>query len=294
MRFLTIAVVGAAVLFSAAAAQAADAVTLRDCFLSPENEVLVPAQEAGVLVQLPVRDGQEVKKGQLLAQIDDIIPRAQFNIAQYKLKVAEKQAADDVEVRYAVAAYNFATGKLNRSVKANERTPNTRTLEEIEEQRLEQQKSKLMIEKSQKDLDVAVLQKAVSEAELNAAEANLKHRRIVSPLDAMVVEVKCHEGEWMQEGNTVMRLVGVDVLRVEGTLNVAEHRPADIQNRPVSVAVTLAGGQRETFPGKIVYVNPMIRSDGAFQVRAEVQNRQQNGVWILSPGMSAEMTIQLR
>ena len=91
-----------------------------------------------------------------------------------------------------------------------------------------------------------------------------------------------------------MRLVRMDRLRVEGVLNAKEYRPSEIQGpagrgrrdaRPRS--------DSETFPGKIVYVKPVVEG-GEFQVRAEVQNRKQNGVWVLSPGMNAEMTIQLK
>ena len=46
----------------------------------------VPAQEAGVLVKIPVREGQQVADGDLLAQIDDIMPQTQYNVADYKLE----------------------------------------------------------------------------------------------------------------------------------------------------------------------------------------------------------------
>ncbi len=57
------------------AVQAADTVTLPDCLLSLAMRK-VPAQEPGVLMKIPVREGQQVAKGELLAQIDDIVPRA--------------------------------------------------------------------------------------------------------------------------------------------------------------------------------------------------------------------------
>ena len=50
----------------------------------------------------------------------------------------------------------------------------------------------------------------------------------------------------------------------------------------MSVAVTLARGQTETFPGKIVYVKPLVEAGGEFLVRAEVQNRKE-----AAPGSSA-------
>jgi multidrug efflux pump subunit AcrA (membrane-fusion protein) len=273
---------------------AADTVTLPNCLLLLDEEVQIPAQEAGELVSIPVREGQQVAKGDVLAQIDDLVPKAAYNVALYKLKVAEKQATDDIDVRYAKTAHDFATAKLHRSVKANERTPNTVTEEVIDEQRLDKEKSRLMIDKSQKDLDVAGLQKQVSEAELQAADANLKRRRILAPLDAMVVELSRHEGEWVQAGDTIMRLVRVDQLRVEGLIDAKDFRPSEIQGRPVEVLVTLARAQQVRFPGKVVYVNPLIRTGGKFQVRAEVRNRKDGNFWVLSPGLKAEMTIQLR
>lgn len=267
---------------------------LPNCLLSLDAEVQVPAQEAGVLTSIPVHEGQQVAKGELLAQIDDMIPRAQQNVALYKLKVAEKQAADDIDVRYSISSYNFASAKLRRSLAANAKTPNTVTEEVLDEQRLDQKKSELMIEKSRKDFDVAGLQKQVSDAELKAADANVEHRRLLAPLDAVVIELARHEGEWVQAGDTVMRLVRVDQLRVEGLVDAKDYTPAEIQGRPVQVKVTLARGKQETFPGRIVFVNPVVRTGGSFQVRAEVQNRKEGGFWVLSPGVKAEMTIDLK
>lgn len=294
MRLIVLVLGGLWLVGSISMSPAAETVTLPNCLLSLDAEVQVPAQEGGVLVKIPVREGQQVTAGQLLAQIDDLIPEAERNVARYKLRVAERQAADDIDVRYSIAAFQYAAAKLQRSMAANAKTPNTRTEEEIDEQRLDKEKSKLMIEKSKKDMDVAGLQKGVSEAELKSAEAKLEHRRLLAPLDAVVVELSRHEGEWVAAGDPVMRLVRVDLLRVEGYLNAKDYRASDIQGQPVEVTVTLARGQRETFPGKVVFVNPLVRSGGEFQVRAEVQNRRDGNVWLLSPGLKAEMSIQLR
>lgn len=274
--------------------QAAESITLPNCLLALDGDVQVPAQEAGVLMKIAVRDGQQVAGGDVLAQIDDLIPRAQYNVARYKLKVAEKQAIDDIDVRFSVAAYQFAAAKLERSLKANAKTANTVSEEVVDEQRLEKEKFKLAIEKAKKDLDVAGLQRQVSEAELQAAEANLERRQIIAPMDAVVIELARHEGEWAQPGDPVLRLMRIDQLRVEGFLNAKNYNASQIQDRPVVVTVALAQGQEQKFPGKIVYVKPLIEAGGEFLVRAEVQNRKQDGFWLLNPGMKAEMTIQLK
>jgi multidrug efflux pump subunit AcrA (membrane-fusion protein) len=293
MRFFVL-LVGFLLFLPSNCVMGAETVTLSNCLLSLDEEVSVPAQEAGELISIPVREGQQVAKGDLLAQVDDVVQRAAYNVALFKLKVADRQATDDIDVRYSKAAYLYAGAKLKRSLAANQKTTNTVTEEMIDEQRLDKEKSALMIEKSQKDLDVAGLQKQVSEAELDAATANLKRRRIVAPLDAMVVELARRQGEWVQAGDTIMRLVRIDQLRVEGLIDAKEYRPSEIQGRPVEIVVTLAHKEKVKFPGKIVFVNPLIRTGGSYQVRAEVQNRKEDGFWTLNPGLKAEMTIRLR
>lgn len=294
MRPLSIILVSLCLFSASSAWTAAETVTLPNCLLSLDAEVLMPAQEAGVLVRIPTREGQQVAKGDLLAQIDDTLPRLQQNVAINKLKAAQREADDDVSVRYSTAAAKVAEADYLQALEANAKVRGVVPQAEVRRLLLKQREMELSIEKSQKERDVAALQAKVNEAEVEAAAANLERRRLVAPLDAVVVELTHHEGEWVQPGDPVMRLVRVDLLRVEGFLNAKNFRPSEIRGRPVEVVVTLARGKQETFPGKIVYVKPLIEAGGEFLVRAEVKNRQENDFWILSPGLKAEMTIQLK
>jgi multidrug efflux pump subunit AcrA (membrane-fusion protein) len=274
---------------------AAEKVTVPACVLSPDEEVQAPAQEDGVLVKVLVREGQRVSKGDLLAQIDDVIPRMQCEVSKNKLKVAEKQAADNISIRYAEAAAAVAYADYIQAMEANAKLPGTVPQAEVRQKALKHREMVLSIEKAQKEFDVAGLQLNVSKAELEAAEANLKRRRVLAPLDgeAEVVELKSHEGEWVKAGDVVLRLVRLDLLRVHGLLDANAASPAEVQGRPVEISVDLARGRHEKLMGKIVYVKPLVEGNG-YEVRAEVQNRRENGAWLLNPGMLAEMTIQLK
>ena len=95
--------------------------TVPNCLLALDAEATVPAQEAGVLMKIPVREGQQVAAGDLLAQIDDAIPQMQYNVACYKLEVAKKQAADDIDVRFATAAAAVAKADYDQAEDANEK-----------------------------------------------------------------------------------------------------------------------------------------------------------------------------
>ena len=91
-----------------------------------------------------------------------------------------------------------------------------------------------------------------------------------------------------------MRVVQMDVMWAEGSLNVSEYMPNEIIGKPVTVKVELDRGRTMTFPGKIVFVDPMIRPNGTYIVRRQVQNRLENDHWILRHGRLAQMTIQLK
>jgi multidrug efflux pump subunit AcrA (membrane-fusion protein) len=113
-------------------------------------------------------------------------------------------------------------------------------------------------------------------------------------LAGQVQKIYRHVGEWVQAGEPVLHVVQVNRLRVQGSLNISDYAPEEVMGRPVTVMVVFARGRAETFKGEIVFVDPMVESGGLYVVRALVKNREENGQWLLRPGMDAEMTIQLK
>jgi multidrug efflux pump subunit AcrA (membrane-fusion protein) len=302
MRLIVLVLGGLCLVFSPLPLQAADTVPVSNCTLEPDEEAQIPAQEAGVLTEILVHEGDQVSAKHHLAQIDDVIPRAQRDVAYFKLQAATKKSEDDVDIRFAKMAAKVAKVEYDEAEDANRKVPGTVTHSEELRRLLDWHKMELSAEKAEKDQLVAKMEAKMAEAELQTAEANIKRRRIEAPswfdragkpLDAVVVELTQHVGQWVQIGEPVMRLVCMDRLRVNGVLKATDHRPSEIQDCDVEIAVTLPHLGRQTFTGKVVYVKPVVES-GFLQVRAEVENRKQNGVWILNPGMNAEMTIQLK
>jgi len=81
---------------------------LTHCLVSLIEDVQVPAREAGALVSVGVVEGQYVQQGQLLASIDDQQPRIDKTAAELERDAALAKAQDDIEVRYAEAAFAVA------------------------------------------------------------------------------------------------------------------------------------------------------------------------------------------
>jgi multidrug efflux pump subunit AcrA (membrane-fusion protein) len=281
-----------------------NSVTIDNCTIFLADEAKVPAQEGGVIEILHVKDGQAVKRGDQLVQIDDSIPKQQLAVANAELASAKVEAKNDIPRQYAVASKDVADQDLKVSREANRKVPGTVPEVNLRKLELECTQMKLSIEKAEMDTKIAVKKVDVKQAQLDAADVTLKHRQLISPLDGQVRKIYRHLGEWVNAGEPVMHVVRMDRLYIEGSLLAAEVPHTEVNGKPVDVEVILArdrSAPEQTVRyrtakvrGTIVFVDPMIEAGGEYLVRAEVDNIVENRQWVLHPGMTAKMTIHLK
>lgn len=263
------------------------------CLIKPpgEDEVRIPAQEAGVLIKMPVTEGSQVSKGDLLALIDDREAKAALQIAIYGYQSAEQKAKEDIEIRYAQAAAAMAQVDLDQDKKANLAQPGAIPAIEIRRKTLDLKRATLQIEKAQKDQILAGLEAKTKAAERDAAQLALDSRTILAPFDGEVVTTYRHQSEWVNPGDPILKLVQFDRLHVEGFVYASQFDRSQLLGKPVTVKVTKARGREVTVTGKVIFVDQMVQADGSYRVRAEVKNEREGNSWLIQPGLQARMTV---
>ena len=122
------------------------------------------------------------------------------------------------------------------------------------------------------------------------AQAAVDRRDITSPLNGVVAKKYKHQGEWAQPGDSVLKVVQMDRLWVEGDINGSKYARHTVMGSKVRITVKLTGGEERFFDGKVVYASSEIESN-EYTIRAEIENQKENGHWILSPGLDAKMEI---
>jgi multidrug efflux pump subunit AcrA (membrane-fusion protein) len=277
-----------------AASDERDRVTIDQCTVTLIEQAEVPAQEAGVLKSVAMKEGRQVSEGELLAQIDDAKTQMEVKVAQAKLAVAKEKSADDINVQYATASAEVARADLLGDEEANNKHAGAVTAEAIREKKMKVVETELGIKKSKLEMRIAADEADEAQVEVEAAEEDLNRRQIRSPLNGVIVKVHRHAGEWVQPGDPVLHVIRIDHLWVEGLADATQHGPNSLQNRTAKVLIKLAGGKEMTVPGKVIFVDPRIQSGNVFLVRVEVQNIEQGGGWVLCPGLSAKMTVLLK
>lgn len=264
------------------------------------EDVQIPAKAAGQIVELHVAEGDRVKTGSVLAVIDDELSQRRKQTAEAEFEAARAQAESDAEVRSADARSRYY---------AEEYAVNEKLKQKEVASQSELRKIKVQWENAIADADVArvkssiaKLTQEVKQATVAQTAVEVKNYQVEAKLrvegQADVVEVMKHVGDWVQTGESIIRLVRMEEVRVQGQLNIADFAPEEVAGQPVQIEVTRTIGGRKTIRkvnARLDYVSAVVEADGSYRVWAKVQNVETApNVWLLLPGTNVDMTVQLR
>jgi macrolide-specific efflux system membrane fusion protein len=241
--------------------------------LEPKNYVDVGAQISGEIVKINAQIGDDVKVGDLIAEIDADVYEAIVKSAQAQIKILEAKIAQQQ------ASIKQARWKYNRSKKLyKEKFTSKQTLEDAEID-LEVKKAGLL------SLE-AELEQAYST--LDESETNLSYTKIYSPMSGTIVDQSVEEGETINARQTTPTIVQVANMSVmTAKAQVAE---ADIMKLKVGMSAyftTLGSGKRR-WKGIIRQILPTPENDNGvvlYNVLMDVQNND----YSLLPGMTTQM-----
>ena len=244
---------------------------------------------------LAVKEGSQVRQGQVIGKIDDSEAADAKEGGRVRLCGAPtKRRRTTCEIRFAKHTAAVAEKDYEQLLESNRLA--AKAVAEVEVTQGQAGMGSLQSWRSKRPATTRSWPSSkpiTKQAELDAAELAIERRTIVAPFDGEVVTINRHQDEWVSPGDPILRLVRLDTMHVEGAVEQSEYDPHEMQGCDVTVEVEMARGRKEQFTGRIIYVSSLVRCDGTYNVRAEVANRQEHGNWLLRDGMPATMTIHL-
>jgi RND family efflux transporter MFP subunit len=219
---------------------------------------IIAAEVSGLVEAFPVREGDFVKKGELLARL-----RSTDLVLQLKAAEAGREKARSNLL--------FAEKELSRYTKLK----GTNSIAESKyDQALDQYQS----------LKQELLR---TEAEIALLKDDIQRKKVVAPFAGFVAKEQTQVGEWIQVGGPVVSLV--DLGRIRITVDVPERYAVQL-SRKSPVRVLVESVSDEAFLGEISAILPEGDLDArTFPVRVELANP---GFKIRS-GMEARATFSL-
>ena len=209
--------------------------------IKPETEVKIAPEVSGEIIELTVREGDEVKKGQLLVQIKPDIYISAVNRAQ----AAVQQSVASLE--QSAAKLKESQSEYNRSKSLFE--SGTIAKADWETAETNYKVAKLTYEASKSSLESA-------RASLKEAEDNLTRTRIYAPIDGTISKLNVEKGERVvgtaqMAGTEVLRVANLDVMEVEVTVGENDIVKIAVGN-PVTIEVDAYWGKK--FKGVITEI----------------------------------------
>ncbi|HVS14130.1 MAG TPA: efflux RND transporter periplasmic adaptor subunit [Thermoanaerobaculia bacterium] len=233
----------------------------------------IASQVSGLLEDVPVRIGNRVSRGQVIAVIDDLDLRNQLDEAKGQVGVAAANTRRaEAELESIRAEYRRAEELFRQSL--------------ISEQEYERVRANLASARA--NVAVSEAQAEQAAARLAQLERQLADTRVVAPFDGIVAARYLDRGALVQPTTPILRLVESSPLVVQ--FRVPERDLGSVLPGVAFATTTQATGDR-VFVGVVRRVSGEVsRTDRTAIVEGELQRGEE----LLRPGMYAEVEVRLR
>ena len=158
------------------------------------NEVDVGAQASGKITKLYVKLGQEIKKGEMIADIDST---TQINTLNTKKAALVSYQA---QLKAKKTAYDVALSSYNRLSKLY--TQKATSLDSVNT-------AKSTLDNAKAEMGAIEANIKQAEIEVNTAETNVGYTKITAPMDGTVISVPVSEGQTVNASQTTPTIVTI-------------------------------------------------------------------------------------
>jgi multidrug efflux system membrane fusion protein len=232
----------------------------------------IRARVTGYLIQMPFREGAEIKAGDLLFEVDPRPYQAKYDSARAILDQKD-------------AAYRLARAENARSKAIDRNVPGSISPEAL-------QQSQTSENQSLADYNSA-------KANVDSAKLDLDFTKVTSPIDGQVSRYLYTIGNLVNQDQTLLTtVVSVDpmyayfdmdertIIKIRKLINEGKIKPRG-ENNEIPVFMALEGDEGYPHKGSINFSNNTVTiSTGTLTVRGVFANpKPANGLRLLTPGM---------
>jgi multidrug efflux system membrane fusion protein len=226
-------------------------------FLLAKSDVAIRPRGDGMIKKIFFKEGQTIKKNDLLIQLDDDLLRAQLRQAEANL--SKNQAL------------------LDEATKEH-----TRNLELIEKKVI----SKAALDVSESNKKTAEASIASDMAIIDALKLQIEYMQIKSPMDGLIGFVKVEEGTFVRQAENAPIVYIADISPIEAIFDIPEEHAKHLIGRSIDqIHVDLFDNKGNPFDVKAIVIafdRELSPKSGTLQIKVEADNPY----FKLRPGMS--------
>ena len=274
--------------------------------IKPKNYINIGANAQGDITELLVKEGDRVRKGQLLAKIEDVQPAADVEAQRATLTSAEAQSAaneagvkaadenirtmqaalahDQADLDRMRADYQRAEQLFNEKLGAKQDFEMKKYVYDAQVSALVEAKSRIIQAQAQREQTAAQLsaaQKQIAQAKavLVRFDDILRKHNAYAPIDGVVTNLPVRMGESVvpgiqnSEGSTIMTIADMSVITAE--VKVDETDIVNISLGQVA-DITIDAIPNKTFKGHVTEIGntAILRSTGVAASQSAISSQE--------------------
>ncbi|MCC9604161.1 HlyD family efflux transporter periplasmic adaptor subunit [Stieleria sp. JC731] len=278
---------------SQGSSQYENGIRIGGCIVQFNYKTKVPAKADGPLTDLMVEEGQLVKKGDVIALVDNRQAELTMELKLREEVVAKIKAQDHINYRDAVATEKIARAEAKAYEELFDQS--AAPFWEMRKKQAEADRAQLRIELAELNEKSAMAEYMVKQAETSLAKYEIEMRTVRADFDAFVENRFAQLGEWVQRGSPIVELVQMDELRVEGAVDALSYGRKLRRGQSAKIRIVVGGTADEPvfeeFDATLDYISTELDLKQAHRVWAKIKNRKVGDDWLIKPGMEAVMYV---
>jgi len=222
----------------------------------PSQEIELSFPIDGILSKVMVKEGEQIKKGDVLLILDD-----QLQVLESKRRRLVWKDRTKLDTQLKTDKFLETGLKATRALYSKSGS--------VSRDELLQQE--IRYNASQGTIEAFKEAEKREELEYQIAEFILRQHTLESPIEASVTEIRPDAGEWIRAGNTVIGLVNAFECKVE--FNIPIQDVPIFRMDPVLEVTTNDPKEKVSKKAKVIFISPIAdRASGLVLIKARFQN----------------------
>lgn len=223
--------------------------------IQPETEVKIQSQVSGEITELPVKEGDMVKQGQLLVKINPDLYISALNRAEASMNSA-KSNLSSARARFAQAEAQFKASDLNYQRQKKLYDDGAISKAEFENVTSQWETSKAEVSAARESISSAEFAVESAKASVTEASDNLKRTTILAPMTGTVTSLNKEAGESvlgnnMMSGDIIMKISALSFMEVNVEVNESDIVRVNLGD---TALVEVDAYQDESFKGLVTEI----------------------------------------
>jgi len=254
-----------------------------------DRRIVLKAEVSGIIRTLRVKEGQQVKKGELLIELDDREYRLELRrIEALRLKYLSELF---LEKKFAAPEKGLSPSevqKINQAQKDYKKATYLHSKNIISKEEFDKAKMNyefVLIETGRKKEEIRAASLTQAEVDLEIARMKLERTRIKAPFAGVISNIRVCPQEFVGVGSELFMLVDIHKIKVEARVLESEIGKMKVGQK---VDLRFSSYPSQVFKGNVKTISPIVNpGDKTCKVIIDLHNPKEE----IKPGMHAEVKI---